>query len=201
MNGSSLTRGWKSRRQTPAFSRLALMGTGVMQGVCPLPISPQPITIESYSTARGLSRVLLKNTWTTPSPSPYFMHCRSRWTSFLMSSGNTAPCDLADVRNGAYQEICERSWYRARGVSLASTSEQFQRRSPWIRRASPATRPTRSARFIGPGRPMCVLCGRREPWVSPWPDSSIGPCELCFRVVFGRACAEAVAAELARRSK
>jgi len=43
---------------------------------------------------------------------------------------------------------------------------------------------------------MCVLCGRREPWTSPWPNSDIGACELCFRVVFGRAHAEAVAHQL-----
>ena len=48
---------------------------------------------------------------------------------------------------------------------------------------------------------MCVLCGRREPWVSPWPNSDIGSCELCFRVVFGTARAEALAAEFARRKK
>jgi hypothetical protein len=43
---------------------------------------------------------------------------------------------------------------------------------------------------------LCVLCGRREPWVSPWPDSGIGCCERCFRVVFGRAHADAVALQL-----
>src|SRR6185503_15620873 len=32
---------------------------------------------------------------------------------------------------------------------------------------------------------FCVLCGRREPWVSPWPSSEIGACERCYRVVFG----------------
>lgn len=48
---------------------------------------------------------------------------------------------------------------------------------------------------------MCVLCGRREPWVSPWPNSDIGACELCFHVVFGTARAEAVAADLARRNR
>ena len=42
----------------------------------------------------------------------------------------------------------------------------------------------------------CVLCGRREPWVSPWPKSDIGACELCFRVVFGKAHADAVAHQL-----
>jgi hypothetical protein len=47
----------------------------------------------------------------------------------------------------------------------------------------------------------CVLCGRREPWVSPWPQSDIGACELCFRVVFGSAQADAVAAELARQRR
>jgi len=43
---------------------------------------------------------------------------------------------------------------------------------------------------------LCVLCGLREPWVSPWPNSDIGACELCFRVVFGAAEAEAVAHQL-----
>lgn len=42
----------------------------------------------------------------------------------------------------------------------------------------------------------CVLCGRREPWVSPWPNSDIGCCELCFRVLFGKAHADAVALQL-----
>src|ERR1043165_1758383 len=32
---------------------------------------------------------------------------------------------------------------------------------------------------------FCVLCGRREPWVSPWPHSDVGACELCYRVLFG----------------
>ena len=45
---------------------------------------------------------------------------------------------------------------------------------------------------------FCVLCGRREPWVSPWPNSDIGACELCFRVLFEDAHADAVAAELTR---
>ena len=44
----------------------------------------------------------------------------------------------------------------------------------------------------------CVLCGRREPWVSPWPGSAIGACEPCFRARFGRTHAEAVAVELDR---
>ena len=47
----------------------------------------------------------------------------------------------------------------------------------------------------------CVLCGRREPWVSPWPKSDIGACELCYSVLFGSAQAEAVAAELARQRR
>src|SRR5689334_8256465 len=42
----------------------------------------------------------------------------------------------------------------------------------------------------------CVLCGRREPWVSPWPNSDIGECELCFRVVFGKEQGDAVAYQL-----
>ena len=43
---------------------------------------------------------------------------------------------------------------------------------------------------------FCVLCGRCEPWVSPWPDSDIGACELCFRVVFGQEQGDAVAHQL-----
>src|SRR5436305_14312347 len=42
----------------------------------------------------------------------------------------------------------------------------------------------------------CVLCGRRAPWVSPWPDSHIGCCRPCYREAFGQAQAEAVAARL-----
>ena len=47
----------------------------------------------------------------------------------------------------------------------------------------------------------CVLCGRREPWVSPWESSDIGACELCYRIIFGAELADDVAAELARRRK
>ncbi len=47
----------------------------------------------------------------------------------------------------------------------------------------------------------CVLCGRREPWVSPWPKSDIGACELCYRVSYGPTIAEATAAELARQRR
>ena len=43
----------------------------------------------------------------------------------------------------------------------------------------------------------CVLCGRREPWVSPWPDSEIGSCEACFRELFGSAHADAILTNLA----
>ncbi len=43
---------------------------------------------------------------------------------------------------------------------------------------------------------FCVLCGRREPWVSPWPNSEIGACEGCYRVVFGDPQADAVAAHV-----
>lgn len=46
---------------------------------------------------------------------------------------------------------------------------------------------------------LCVLCGRREPWVSPWPKSDIGACELCYRVTFGNDRGEVAAAELARQ--
>ena len=45
----------------------------------------------------------------------------------------------------------------------------------------------------------CVLCGRREPWVSPWPHSDIGACEPCYRVLFGAEMADDAAAELARQ--
>jgi hypothetical protein len=47
----------------------------------------------------------------------------------------------------------------------------------------------------------CVLCGHRAPWVSPWPQSDIGACEPCFRVVFGSTHAEAVVAEFARQRR
>jgi hypothetical protein len=43
---------------------------------------------------------------------------------------------------------------------------------------------------------MCVLCGRRGPWVSAWPNSDIGACEVCCRVVFGKAHADVVAHQL-----
>jgi hypothetical protein len=46
-----------------------------------------------------------------------------------------------------------------------------------------------------------VLCGRRDPWVSPWPKSAIGICELCYRVTYGPQMANAVAAELARQRR
>ena len=42
----------------------------------------------------------------------------------------------------------------------------------------------------------CVLCGRREPWISPWPESRIGCCRGCYTGVFGKAQAEAVASRL-----
>ncbi|MBV8878882.1 MAG: hypothetical protein JO332_02850 [Planctomycetaceae bacterium] len=47
----------------------------------------------------------------------------------------------------------------------------------------------------------CVLCGRREPWTSPWPTSRIGSCEPCFRVLFGGDRGDAAAAELARQGR
>lgn len=47
----------------------------------------------------------------------------------------------------------------------------------------------------------CVLCGRREPWVSPWPHSDIGACELCYRVVFGSEQGDWAAEELARQRR
>jgi len=42
----------------------------------------------------------------------------------------------------------------------------------------------------------CVLCGRREPWVSPWPSSDIGCCEPCFSDLFGKGHADAVALQV-----
>jgi len=45
----------------------------------------------------------------------------------------------------------------------------------------------------------CVLCGLRAPWVSPWPNSAIGCCERCYRIIFGGRQAEAVATELAAK--
>jgi hypothetical protein len=42
----------------------------------------------------------------------------------------------------------------------------------------------------------CVLCGHRASWMSPWPKSDIGCCELCFRVVFGAEKAKQVAQQL-----
>ena len=45
----------------------------------------------------------------------------------------------------------------------------------------------------------CVLCGRREPWVSPWEDSNVGCCEGCYRGMFGDARTAAAAEELARQ--
>jgi hypothetical protein len=48
---------------------------------------------------------------------------------------------------------------------------------------------------------FCVLCGRREPWASPWAKSDIGACELCFRVTFGSAMGDAVQEELERQRR
>jgi hypothetical protein len=45
---------------------------------------------------------------------------------------------------------------------------------------------------------LCVLCGRREPWVSPWPRSAIGSCERCFRGAFGHPEADRAALEMSR---
>jgi len=44
----------------------------------------------------------------------------------------------------------------------------------------------------------CVLCGRREPWASPWSGSRIGACESCFGEVFGTDHARAVEGAFAR---
>jgi len=48
---------------------------------------------------------------------------------------------------------------------------------------------------------FCVLCGRREPWASPWEKSDVGACELCYRVLFGAELADDVAAEFARQRR
>jgi hypothetical protein len=48
---------------------------------------------------------------------------------------------------------------------------------------------------------LCVVCGHRLPWVSPWANSSIGCCELCFRVTYGSEAADQVQARLVRRRK
>lgn len=48
---------------------------------------------------------------------------------------------------------------------------------------------------------LCVPCGRREPWASPWPGSAIGACEVCFRIVFGNAAEDMAAAEPARQRR
>lgn len=48
---------------------------------------------------------------------------------------------------------------------------------------------------------LCVLCGRREPWASPWPKSDIGSCELCFRVLFGSQRGDAAQEELDRQRR
>ena len=47
----------------------------------------------------------------------------------------------------------------------------------------------------------CVLCGRRAPWVSPWPESRIGCCRPCFAAVFGKPHADAVAREFKRGAR
>lgn len=48
---------------------------------------------------------------------------------------------------------------------------------------------------------LCVLCGCREPWVSPWEKSDVGACELCYRVIFGAGLADDVAADFARQRR
>ena len=48
---------------------------------------------------------------------------------------------------------------------------------------------------------FCVLCGRREPWVSPWPKSDIGACELCYRVTFGSVMGDAAQEALERQRR
>src|SRR5262245_46679644 len=48
---------------------------------------------------------------------------------------------------------------------------------------------------------LCVLCGRRLPWVSPWTKSAIGSCELCFRSIYGNEAGDEVQARLGRRRR
>lgn len=48
---------------------------------------------------------------------------------------------------------------------------------------------------------LCVLCGRRLPWVSPWTNSSIGCCETCFRVMYGNDDADQIQVRLSRKRK
>jgi hypothetical protein len=40
----------------------------------------------------------------------------------------------------------------------------------------------------------CVLCGRRAPWMSPFPKSDVGCCQLCYMVLYGVEAAEALEA-------
>jgi hypothetical protein len=44
----------------------------------------------------------------------------------------------------------------------------------------------------------CVLCARKEPWVSPWTGSAIGCCKPCFVERFGGLLGEEVEAEFAQ---
>lgn len=37
---------------------------------------------------------------------------------------------------------------------------------------------------------LCVLCGRRAPWMSPFPKSDIGCCQLCYMALYGVEAAE-----------
>jgi hypothetical protein len=48
------------------------------------------------------------------------------------------------------------------------------------------------------GEGSCVLCGLRLPWVSPWPRSPMGCCELCYRVLYGNAAGDYVQAKRGR---
>lgn len=47
---------------------------------------------------------------------------------------------------------------------------------------------------------LCVLCGRREPWVSPFPKSDIGCCELCYMVLNGVEAAETLEASWGKKA-
>lgn len=39
---------------------------------------------------------------------------------------------------------------------------------------------------------LCVLCGRRAPWMSPFPKSDVGCCQFCYMVLYGAEAAEAL---------
>jgi hypothetical protein len=83
-------------------------------------------------------------------------------------------------------------------TSLCVACEYYGTR-PAALAVDPACRSAREADALCPPHRAkmtegsCVLCGRREPWISPWPNSGIGCCRPCFQERFGDAHAEAVA--------